>query len=48
VTIFLLGGYAFGNFPFVKENFHYVALMIVSISVVPILIEVGKRKRKGK
>ncbi|OGD72592.1 hypothetical protein A3K29_00370 [Candidatus Collierbacteria bacterium RIFOXYB2_FULL_46_14] len=46
VTIFLIGGYAFGNFPFVKENFHYVALMIVSISVVPILIEVGKRRKK--
>ena len=46
VTIFLIGGYAFGNFPFVKENFHYAALMIVSISVVPILIEVGKRRKK--
>lgn len=46
VTIFLLGGYAFGNIPFVKENFHYVALMIVSISVIPILMEVHKRGRK--
>lgn len=46
VTIFLLGGYAFGNIPFVKENFHYAALMIVSISVVPILLEVHKRSRK--
>ncbi len=48
VTIFLIGGYVFGNFPFVKENFHYVALMIVSISVVPILIEVGKRKKENR
>jgi len=46
VTTFLIGGYVFGNFPFVKENFHYVALMIVSISVVPILIEVGKRRKR--
>lgn len=46
VAIFLLGGYAFGNLPFVRENFHYVALMIVSISVVPILIEAGKKRKK--
>lgn len=46
VSLFLLGGYAFGNFPFVRDNFHYAALMIVSISVVPILIEVGKRRKK--
>lgn len=46
VSIFLLGGFAFGNFPLVRENFHYMALMIIGISVVPILIEVGKRKRK--
>ncbi len=47
VTVFLLGGYAFGNVPIVKENFHYAALMIVGISVVPILIEAGKRQRKN-
>lgn len=46
VTLFLLGGYAFGNLEFFKENFHYVVVMIIGISVVPILIEVGKRKRK--
>lgn len=47
VSIFLLGGFAFGNFPLVKENFHYMTLMIIGISVVPILIEVGKRKKKA-
>ena len=46
VTIFLFGGYLFGNLAFFKENFHYVALMIVGISVVPILFEVHKRRRK--
>lgn len=46
VTLFMFGGYFFGNFSFVKENFHYVSLMIVGISVVPILIEVRKRKKK--
>lgn len=47
VSIFLLGGFAFGNFPLVRENFHYMALMIIGISVVPILIEGGKRHRKN-
>ena len=46
VTIFLFGGFLFGNLPFFRENFHYIAIMIVGISVVPILIEVHKRRRK--
>lgn len=46
VTLFLLGGYAFGNLPFFKENFHYMVVLIIGVSVVPILIEVSKRKRK--
>lgn len=46
VTLFLLGGYLFGNLPFFKENFHYMVVMIIGISVVPILIEVSKRKKK--
>lgn len=47
VTIFLLGGYAFGNMEFFKENFHYLTLLIVGMSVVPILFEVHKRRRKS-
>lgn len=47
VSLFLLGGFAFGNFPIVRENFHYLALMIVGISVIPILWEAGKRHRKN-
>ncbi len=46
ITLFLLGGYAFGNVPFFKENFHYMVVMIIGISVVPILVEVTKRKKK--
>ncbi len=46
VTLFLMGGYAFGNLPFFKENFHYMVVLIIGISVVPILIEVSKRKKK--
>lgn len=36
----LLGvGYAFGNVPWVKKNFHYVVVGIVVISVLPIAFE---------
>jgi len=48
VTAFLLGGFWFGNIPFVKENFHYVVVVIVLISIVPIIMEIWKAKVKGK
>ena len=48
VTAFLFGGFLFGNIPFVKENFHYVVVAIVLVSVVPIIMEVWKAKGKGK
>ena len=46
VSLFLFGGYLFGNISFVKENFHYVVVVIVLMSLVPILWEGAKRKRK--
>lgn len=48
VTLFLWGGYLFGNTKFVKENFHYTVVVIVLISIVPILLEVLKSKTKKK
>jgi len=45
VTIFLMSGFFFGNIPIVKENFHYVALGIVLVSVVPIVMEMTKKKQ---
>lgn len=44
VTLFTLGGYFFGSIPFVEKNFHYVVVIIILISVVPILIEFLKNK----
>ncbi len=44
VSLFLWGGYWFGNIPFVKENFHYVVVAIVLISVIPILWTAIKKK----
>lgn len=39
VLIFTLGGYFFGNIPAVQENFTYVILAIIFISVLPAIIE---------
>ncbi len=44
VTIFVGGGYFFGNIPFVKKNFTLVTLSIVVLSVMPIIIEFAKAK----
>lgn len=44
ITLFLLGGYFFGNIPFVKENFSIVVIVIIIISLTPIIIEYIKHK----
>ena len=40
-------GYAFGNVPVVKANFSLVALGIVVVSLLPMLIELLKRRGKA-
>src|ERR1044071_8921655 len=37
VTIFIWGGYLFGNVPLIKENFGLVTIGIVVVSVLPVL-----------
>lgn len=39
VGIFTFLGYYFGSLPFVQDNFSYVVIAIIIISVMPILIE---------
>lgn len=39
VSLFTFAGYLFGNLEFVKHNFHYVVVIIILISVLPILYE---------
>ena len=48
VGVCLGAGYAFGNVPVVKQNFSLVALGIVAVSLLPMLVEWAKHKRKGQ
>jgi len=46
VSLFLSGGYFFGNLSFVKEHFSYVLVAIIIISLLPGIIVFIKEKRK--
>jgi membrane-associated protein len=46
VSLFLLGGYVFGNQEIVKRNFHVVILAIVAISALPVAYEYWKARQK--
>jgi membrane-associated protein len=48
VTVCVGAGYAFGNVPIVKENFTLVALGIVAVSLIPVLVEWLKHRKKGQ
>ncbi|KOA21447.1 inner membrane protein YghB [Clostridium homopropionicum DSM 5847] len=48
VTLFLSGGYFFGNLPFIKENFSYVLIAIILISLMPGVIVFINEKRNGR
>jgi membrane-associated protein len=46
VTLFVWGGYFFGNIPIVKDNFSVVIIGIIIASFMPILVEWIKHKRE--
>jgi len=46
VTVFLGGGYLFGNIPIVRENFGLVTLTIIFGSLIPVAI-IALRRRRG-
>lgn len=46
-SLFLYGGYLFGEMPVVKNNFSLVILAIIVISVMPAVIEYIKSKRSN-
>jgi membrane-associated protein len=43
IAAFISAGYYFGNIPIVKNNFSLVGLAIIFVSVLPGLIELGRR-----
>ena len=48
VTLFVGGGYFFGNIPVIKQNFTFVTLGIVIFSILPVLYETVGKKLLGK
>lgn len=45
ITLFLVSGYLFGNIPVIKNNFSFVTIAIILISVAPIAIEMLRNRR---
>ena len=48
VTLFISGGYYFGNIPIIKQNFTLVIMTIIVISLMPAILEFLKHYRKKK
>lgn len=49
VSLFLGGGYFFGNLPVIKNNFSYVLIAIIIISLMPaVIVFLNEKRKKGK
>lgn len=46
VLLFLIGGFIFGNIPFVKENLTLIVMGIIVASMIPVVIEYLKAKKR--
>jgi len=46
IGLFITAGYLFGNIPIVKRNFTFVVLAIIFISLLPVLVEGWRARRK--
>ncbi|EEI90934.1 SNARE-like domain protein [Sphingobacterium spiritivorum ATCC 33300] len=46
VSLFLLTGYFFGQISFIQHNFSLVILLIITISVIPPVVEIVRNKSK--
>jgi membrane-associated protein len=47
VLIFVLGGYFFGNIPFIRQNFSFVIIAIILISILPGIIEFLRHRKSS-
>ncbi|AFA49486.1 DedA family protein [Acetobacterium woodii] len=48
VTLFLSGGYFFGNLPLIKDNFSFVLIAIIAISIIPGIIALIRERKNMK
>lgn len=48
ILIFSIGGYLFGNLPFIQRNFKLVIIGIIIVSILPAVVEYIKERRKGR
>jgi membrane-associated protein len=48
VTVFLVAGYQFAQFPWIKDNFLFVSIGIILVSVLPILYEWIKARNESQ
>jgi membrane-associated protein len=44
VTLFIFLGYFFGNIPVIKNNFSFVVIGIIFVSLIPIIVEIIRNK----
>lgn len=44
VTLFLGGGYIFGNLPFLKQHFSYILIAVIIVSIIPAIAAFIKEK----
>ena len=47
VVMFTLGGYLFGNLPVVRDNFSLVVIGIIAVSMIPLVTEWIKARRRA-
>lgn len=47
VLVCVISGFFFGNLPFVSENFSMVILVIVFLSIIPVIFEILKHRKKS-
>lgn len=46
ISLFIFGGFFFGNIPLIKNNFGTTILIIIFLSILPAIIEIWKHRRK--
>ena len=45
--LFAVGGFLFGNLPFVQKNLPVVMIAIVAVSVLPLILEILEARREA-